>query len=232
MGVDLGQSRDPSAIVVVEYTAHDVIEELPEETALLYQGGQQVGTKTVTPTRRSMEAHYHVAHIARSALGTPYPVTVEQVAALSQRFAPHWTVFDRSGVGRPVGDLLLDAYRDGRIAGRRPYGLTIVGGEHSGAESVTKADLVAGIVRALQQRRLHVDPALPGADKLIQELRDFRVRITDRGRDTFGAVTESAHDDLVVALGLAILPWNRWRGQVVDGSRVVKEHRLAEGASR
>lgn len=231
MGIDLGQSRDPSAVVVVEYVAHSVTEQMPEETAVVYQDGMQVGTKNVSPTRHLMEGHYHVVHIARSALGTPYPVTVDQVAALSQRFEPNWTVFDRSGVGRPVGDLLLDAYREGRIAGRRPHGLTIVGGENSGAESVTKADLVAGIVRAMQQRRLHVDATLPGADKLLQELRDFRVRVTERGRDTYGAVTEAAHDDLVIALALAILPWKRWRGQVINRSRVVTERRVVEAVA-
>jgi hypothetical protein len=50
----------------------------------------------------------------------------------------------------------------------------------------------------------------PGKHPLIQTLRqeliDIRVKVSPTsGRDTFEALTESAHDDLVTALCLAVL---------------------------
>lgn len=57
--------------------------------------------------------------------------------------------------------------------------------------------------RLLQERRVAIPPDLPGAAKLRQELSDFTARISAAGRDSFEAATESAHDDHVIALGLA-----------------------------
>ena len=40
-------------------------------------------------------------------------------------------------------------------------------------------------------------------DAVINELENFEMRISDDGRDHFGAFKTGAHDDLLCALGIA-----------------------------
>lgn len=49
---------------------------------------------------------------------------------------------------------------------------------------------------------------LPDAAVLARELQDFRVRFTESGNATFNA-REGAHDDLVLALALAVFGLSR-----------------------
>lgn len=49
---------------------------------------------------------------------------------------------------------------------------------------------------------------LPDAPTLLRELQDFRVRFTEAGNATFNA-REGAHDDLVLALALAVFGLSR-----------------------
>lgn len=85
--------------------------------------------------------------------------------------------------------------------------------------NITKVDLVGAIQRRLSTKTVHVDPALPLATKLVQELQDYRVRITERGNDRYGSVTEAAHDDLVIAFGLALYAARR---RPTDTARVIE----------
>jgi hypothetical protein len=69
-------------------------------------------------------------------------------------------------------------------------------------------------VRVLQQaRRLKVAPALEHARTLGDELLKFEVKISDAGRDTYGTWREGAHDDLVLAVALALWWGERLRPQ-------------------
>ena len=52
--------------------------------------------------------------------------------------------------------------------------------------------------------RLKVADGLPDAAALLRELMDFRVTITARANETFGAGTQRGSDDLVLALALAV----------------------------
>lgn len=62
---------------------------------------------------------------------------------------------------------------------------------------------------------LRIANSLPDAAVLVCELQDFRVRFTEAGNATFNA-REGAHDDLVLALALAVLgligrrPCEKW----------------------
>lgn len=60
----------------------------------------------------------------------------------------------------------------------------------------------------LEKGLLKVAAGLPLADRLERELKQFRVKISAKGSDTFGALRESDHDDLVVALALALRGWH------------------------
>lgn len=199
IGLDLGRQADASAFVVLEPVVEIPAQPTPEEL--------ERSNRRRMPVR---EVHFHVRAIARSSPGTPYPTTVRKLEELSRHYRPTWTHFDATGVGKAVGDMITTSFREGRILGRRPVGLVITGGHTSSGHSISKVDLVSNVTRALTERRLHVDPDLPGAHKLAQELRDFVVT-PGRSSDTYGAATESRHDDLVVALAMALVPNRKYR---------------------
>ena len=172
LGVDLGQVSDYTALCVAERTA------LSDEPPL-----------------------YEVRHLERAPLGTPYPAVVAHVGRLMA--TPELVdrtklVADGTGVGRPVVDLLW-------VAGMQAVNITITSGQRAagGLNSwrVPKRDLVTNLQVLLQSHRLRVAADLPLAEALTNEMLDFRVRVSDAGRDSWGAGRE--HDDLVLALAIA-----------------------------
>jgi hypothetical protein len=60
----------------------------------------------------------------------------------------------------------------------------------------------------MQARRLHIARMLPDAAILIQELTNFKVKLTAAAHETFEAWREGQHDDLVLAVALAA-----WMGE-------------------
>jgi hypothetical protein len=200
LGLDLGQARDFSAAVIVE-------------RCVRWEGPK--AEEVFADERGRLADVWLVRHIQSWALGTPYPAVVDQVGRiLEQPVLRRCTRFhfDATGAGRPVADMFSDAYKRGRCGDFWPVGVTITSGERSTGTRVTKGDLVGGLQVALQEGRLRIGAGLPGAEKLRQELMDFRVKISQSGSDTYEAVTESAHDDLVVATALALL-WPHHRGE-------------------
>lgn len=190
VGLDLGQAQDPTALVVVE---------------------RSPGATAADPV------YYRVRYLRRWALWTPYPKIVADVRDLLERAplkeALAGLVVDATGVGAAVVDLFE---RTG--VGVWPVPVTITAGSeaHEGFEGwrVPKRDLVGVLQVLLQNRRLRVATALPDAARLLEEMEQFRVQITERGRDTYAAAV-GAHDDLVVALALAC-----WFGEMVVPARI------------
>ena len=66
-----------------------------------------------------------------------------------------------------------------------------------------KQELVGALVTALENDRLQIASGLRYAAALVGELQAFRRQVTGAGRAVYGAET-SAHDDLVVAVALAV----------------------------
>src|SRR5437016_741777 len=127
VGLDLGQSRNYSALAVVE-RAEVVLD----------------GTDWVTYERRR-ERRFRMRFLERVPLGTPYPDVVGRVrsVARNEAIAGRCTVvMDATGVGAPVLDLLRQA---GLGCGIEPVILT--GGEresHAGGMwHVPKRDLMS-----------------------------------------------------------------------------------------
>jgi len=177
IGLDLGQAQDYTAIVVVEQKRFQY-EQKPIE--------------------------YHVRHLERLKLGTPYPAIVEYVKKLlesPQLRNKSILVVDRTGVGAPVVDMF-------KRSGLRPVGITITGGnsvtrDNSGYH-VPKQDLVSNLQVLLQTGRLKVAAELPEARTLVEELLNFRVKINPQtAHATFEAWREGVHDDLVLSVALA-----------------------------
>lgn len=71
-----------------------------------------------------------------------------------------------------------------------------------------KGELVSKLQALLHSGDLRIASSLPDASVLARELQDFRVRFTEAGNATFNA-REGAHDDLVLALALAVFGLSR-----------------------
>jgi hypothetical protein len=84
--------------------------------------------------------------------------------------------------------------------------ITITSGHQVSVENglhVPKKELVGVLQVLLQTRRLHIARELPDAATLVRELENFRVKITAARNEVFEAWREGAHDDLVLATGMA-----------------------------
>lgn len=192
VGLDLGQSADPSALAVVE---------------------QSPGYDLPKP-RHS----YAVRHLHRWELGTPYPQIVREVASLLARDPLPGCVLclDNTGVGRPVTDLFREARFPAKLVP-----VTFTAGNQvtrdGGAFRVPKKDLVGVMVTLLQSGRLSVAEGLPLARVLAQELRTFRVKVNPAtGHESLEAWREKDHDDLVFATAMPC--WFPERPRVVAGA--------------
>lgn len=190
-GLDLGQSKDFSALCVIEAISHKADHKLNEITEL------------------------NCIHLQRWQLRTPYPVIVADVVRKINSLDPSHSVdrkpvlaVDATGVGAPVVDLFK---REQINADLVP--IQIVGGanvsEENGVTRVPKRDLVSVIQVGLQNKTLKIASQLPDAETLIRELQNFTVKITDAANDTYGAWREGTHDDLVLAVALAVWKANQ-----------------------
>ena len=188
-GLDLGQSRDFTALAVLERTL--IPNPFPDNE-----------DETVS--------HYAVRHLERKPLGTSYTAVCDDLVKLFDKPPLNSTMLavDETGVGRPVIDLL----EGNRIqADLRP--ITITGGHeaHQGdglGWKVPKKCLVSTLQVLLQGRRLTVAKQLPFAPALVDELKNFQVKVTEAAIETFGAIGEGYHDDLVLAIMVAA-----WAGE-------------------
>jgi hypothetical protein len=192
VGVDLGQARDATAIAAVEsYRAEE----------------PSADGRTRRPRRLK---HHELVYLEKLQPGLSYPAQVSAIVSIvdalatGDRSVTLWV--DATGVGRPVVDLLR---RD------CPYTLNAVTFtsaaevvRHGNAVSVPKADLVGTLEVVLSTRRLHVVPDLALAKELDAELRAFSYDLSRTGRPLYEG--RGAHDDLVLALALAV--WAAERG--------------------
>jgi hypothetical protein len=110
---------------------------------------------------------------------------------------------DETGVGSPVVDLFRQAKLPVEL-----FPVHITGGAtenyDKGVYYVPKRDLVSVVQVALQTDKLKIANSLPEAATLVRELQDFEIKITDAANDTYGAWRVGAHDDLVLAVAMAL----------------------------
>jgi hypothetical protein len=176
LGLDLGQSAD--------YTALTIAERIPTEQK---------------PT-------YHLRHIQRFKLGTPYPEIVESVETLTETPALERKAvlaIDATGVGAPVVDMFEAAKLPCPL-----YAIHIHGGDLVTNEGkhyrVPKRDLVSVVQVLLQSSRLKIVEGLPDTKTLVRELLNFKVKIDPQtAHDSYSAWRENIHDDLVLSVAMA-----------------------------
>ena len=186
VGVDLGQSRDFTAIAVVERA-------------------ELAGELSAATYARSRTITLRLRHLERVELGTPYPEVVDRVVQVtrSRELAGRSTlVVDGTGVGRPVVDLLRK-----ERPGCPMMPAVITGGQretwNDGYYGIPKRDLIIGLQVLLQQGTLQIAAGLKYGAALAAEMAAMEVKVTSAGREQFGSWREGTHDDLVFAVALA-----------------------------
>ena len=175
VGVDIGQSNDPTALCVAE--------KVPEQLLVRHLARLPLGTEYPAVVRHIAE----LTDAVRDRTGT----------------APT-TVVDATGVGKPIVDALwaedrpvVAVYltaghkRSCRRLGARPI------------YSLGKARMVSRLQALVQTDRLRL-PRTAEARALAKELHNYEIRVDDDGHARFGAFKSGTHDDLATALALAV----------------------------
>jgi hypothetical protein len=184
-GLDLGLTRQFSALAVLE-----------RRCSLTEEGDE--GT-----------AAYAVRHLQRFPPGTPYSIVVEAVRAVfaDPPIKGGTLVVDQTAVGRAVFESVRDA-----MTGASVRGLSVTAGHALAADDwggwlVPKKDLVGVLQVLLQEKRLKVSQALKHARTLTAELHQFQLKAVPLKPDAL-EWRERPHDDLVLAVGIAV-----WQGE-------------------
>jgi hypothetical protein len=183
-GLDLGQVSDYSALVILERRGN-------------------------SPKDYTFDCKY----LKRWELRTPYPKIVEDTVnivnspQLTQNVRdPTFLSIDSTGCGMPIADLFRRAPMKARLV---PVYITSGSAitQDGDVRRIPKIILVSTTAIALQNGKLKISKKLPLADTLIKELQNFKAKISNAGNTSFGAGAdwrENSHDDLVLALALAL----------------------------
>lgn len=192
LGLDLGQAQDYTALAIVERIAQ-----------------RDAGFSEAPPL-------LHCRHLQRFDLGTRYPAIVAAVGDMltQPQLRGADLVIDATGVGRAVCDMFTAA----KIHHIR---VLVTAGdnvnEEGGYYKVPKRDLAGAVQAPLQDKRLKFADGLALGSTLIQEMLNFKVKITAAAHETYGAWREGEHDDLIFAVMLAA-----WWGQRRSGASVTQ----------
>jgi len=202
VGVDLGQAHDPTAIAVCE---REEVKLVTHQTSGMSGQGFGVATSYTAQVAELPRPAFRIRHLERLPLGMRYPAQVDYVANLLTReplaSRQPGTYVDSTGVGRAV----FDGFRLARVP--RCYPVTITGGDGATRVDdgwhVSKLILISRVQALLHAGELSIEPTLADAAVLARELQDFRVAFSSAGNAIFNA-REGSHDDLVLAVALAI----------------------------
>jgi hypothetical protein len=218
VGVDLGQSNDPTAVAVLEKKI------VPPASALFAPVGE-------SPSNRLVEGDivYDLVYLKRPKLGTPYDVIARRVADLICELEPQGAFgelgqvtlsVDGTGVGRAVVDLLdAEFKRRGATSKAVPKvdfrRVSVTGSQGTlkrptrtdGYWSVPKKDLIFPAVAAFQQGKIRIG-RVADREALVDELKNYRSKVNiSTGNLAFEPWRESQHDDVLFATCLALWGW-------------------------
>jgi hypothetical protein len=202
IGLDLGQAKDFSALAIIE-------------AVRIATTTKKTNEKPDCTNTKDAITQLNCIHLQRWQLRTSYPSIVADVVQLINGLDPD-RIPDRkpvlcveaTGVGAPVVDL----FRRERINAEL-VPIQIVAGanvsEENGMFRVPKRDLVSVVQVGLQNRMLRIAASLDLAETLSRELQNFTVKITDAANDVYGAWREGTHDDILLAVALAVWKANQ-----------------------
>lgn len=194
LGLDIGQAADYTALVADDVTMEQV-------------GYDAKGEQT-------FELVHRVRYAERFPLGVSYPVMAQKVAHMTEASAlkDSHLVVDATGVGRPVVDILRGAH-----VHMFPVMITPGSSESFDADTgfwhVPKRELISSVQVVLGHGRLRF-AKLPESETIKRELQNFKLKISKTGNDTYEAWRDGDHDDLVLALAMAVYFGERYRERV------------------
>ncbi len=140
--------------------------------------------------------------LERMPLGSGYPAVVARIKEIMQnpKLATDkiTLLIDSTGAGIPVIQYL-------REEGLKPVGISITAGSnvslHDLGFTVPKTELVSALQILFQSRRLKIPNDLPLKDEFVEELQNFRVKISEKANELYEAGS-GYHDDLVMSVAL------------------------------
>jgi hypothetical protein len=217
IGVDIGQKHDPTAIVVCQVMERlgREIPQSPHPTKQVLEA--HVLTRRATITPRVIETFYESRFIERLPLMTGYPQVAERIAELATSPALSGysiqLLVDCTGVGQPVYEMVHNAVSlvsggGGKYTPNiRMRAIMFTHGDRYERQRglLGKAYLVSRLQALFQTRSIKLPPHHQEAQAMMRELKDYEIKIDQNGKDTYGAFSTGAHDDLATALGLAVL---------------------------
>jgi hypothetical protein len=218
VGLDLSQMQDFSAMAILgldedylkalrtQEQAYDRLRAM-RESPFFDEVDLRVARREIRDKLAPLpEPVYEVRYLGRLPLRTPYPEVARHVKRLldTPPLQDNWEMAtDHTGVGAGVTAQL-------RAEGLWFRGVVITGGSEEVRDGdvykVPKKDLISLPQVLLQEgnRRLKIAPSLPEANTLVEELLDYRYTISEAGNHSFGSWREGQHDDLLLALCLAV----------------------------
>jgi hypothetical protein len=183
LGLDLGQASDFSALAGIQASRQD----------------------------EKNRAVWALPLLKRWTLGTPYPAIVQDMRDICAKLDKPVLVVDSTGCGQPV----VDFFREANLPVAELIAVTITGGHEANRAAydrwnVPKKDLVGAAQSCLQTYRIKAAKALREFETLKKELANFKVKINvASATESFEAWRERDHDDLVLAVALAL-----WWGEM------------------
>jgi len=228
IGVDVGKIHDPTAFCVAEVAQVPTGE--VRYTSNLTMGHYDARGEWIPPQgiEQVMRTEYTVKTIKRLPLNTSYPAVAAYLATMLENplFANRKIrlLMDVTGVGRPVFDSLKSKIflrlNNAKITHDPSGGIEFKMSSHSSLQlkpinfvhgekynrskgSLGKAFLVSRLQSILQEERFHA-PDIPEVVAMCEELMVYEIKVSDEGKDTYGAST-GKHDDLATAAGLSCL---------------------------
>lgn len=222
IGIDIGKITDPTAISVAEVSRHDTgrFRQCKRVPARIdSKSGTFIEAKDAEPV---LQTRFVIRQIGRMPLGTSYPDVSAKIVDLflNDLFAGRQirVLIDVTGVGQAIYDMVkkelherihgvnnLSAEQRERLKKLSLQPISFVHGEKYNRTKGTlgKAFLVSKMQALLQNKRIDT-PVTAEMKATCDELLVYQVKISDQGKDTYGAKT-GAHDDLATALGLSCL---------------------------
>jgi hypothetical protein len=209
IGVDVGQRVDPTAIAVCEQEGGRFVVRHLERLALgtpYPQVAKRISEVYMGVVARQVaglygDDHTDPARLADEYLGGGYPSSERRARDMV------WLLIDATGVGTPVIDLIRE---EDQLKEAKVTGCFFTSGDRCdvrpGAEeaSVGKGYLVSRLQALIQTKRIAL-PHTAEARALADELLNYEIRVAEDANLTAGAFKVGTHDDMVTALGLAVL---------------------------
>jgi hypothetical protein len=189
ISVDVGQSVDPTALVV--WT----------DVKRLSDKKNPPGTPAFFEEVRDIKTSWACRLIERLPLGTLYQTICDRVYTISDKLPGHTHLLvDATGVGRPVIEMM-------RSTKLNPIGIIITGGKETTQTdigwNVPKQDLVSSLMILYQTGQIKVAAGLELAPVLVREMMSFTAKVSPKGNASYEAHRANEHDDIVLAMAQA-----------------------------